>query len=143
MKIVLQRVKQASVEVKGQTVGKIQQGALIYLCLMTGDSAEKVKFVAKKIAEFRMFHDEDQKMNRSLLDIQGQALVISQFTLVANGKKGKRPSFDLALEPKTAEILYEQFIQELKVDIDTTMEFWRIYASNSQNDGPVTFMFEF
>jgi len=110
-----------------------------------GDSAEKVKFVAKKIAEFRMFHDEDQKMNRSLLDIQGQALVISQFTLVANGKKGKRPSFDLALEPKTAEILYEQFIQELKeMDIDTQNgifgEYMQVY---SQNDGPVTFMFEF
>jgi D-tyrosyl-tRNA(Tyr) deacylase len=144
VKLVVQRVKNAYVEVDNEVVGKIQQGILIYLGVLKGDTEEQAIYLAKKVVEFRMFHDENKKMNRSLLDIQGQALVVSQFTLVADGKKGHRPSFDLALEPQQANILYERFIEEIqKYNIHCERGKFGAYMQvYSQNDGPVTFVME-
>lgn len=144
VKLVVQRVKNAYVEVDNEVVGKIQQGILIYLGVLKGDTEEQAIYLAKKVVEFRMFHDENKKMNRSLLDIQGQALVVSQFTLAADGKKGHRPSFDLALEPQQANILYERFIEEIqKYNIHCERGKFGAYMQvYSQNDGPVTFVME-
>lgn len=144
MKLVLQRVSQASVEVNGKIVGKIGRGVLVLLCVVSQDSAESAEYLAKKVAEFRIFPDEKHHMNLSLLDVHGEALVISQFTLAADAKKGKRPSFDLAAPPEEANTLYEKFVlclRQLGINTETGI-FGAYMLVSSINDGPVTFVLE-
>jgi D-tyrosyl-tRNA(Tyr) deacylase len=132
------------VHVDGKIVGEIGRGVLILLGVMQGDDAEKAAYLAKKVAEFRIFPDAQGKMNLSLLDIHGAALVVSQFTLAADGKKGKRPSFDYAAPPGEAQILYEHFMQHLRDrGIPTASGVFAAHMEVSLvNDGPVTFVLE-
>jgi D-tyrosyl-tRNA(Tyr) deacylase len=125
-------------------VGKIGSGVLIYLCVLAGDTEEEGKFLAKKVAEFRIFPDQEYKMNLSLLEVRGEALVISQFTLAADGKKGKRPSFDLAAPPDKAKELYEKFLENLQnLGIKTESGIFGAFMQvSSINNGPVTFVLE-
>lgn len=144
MRAVVQRVKDACVTVDDKIIGKIERGILIYLAVLQEDDGEQANALAEKIAQFRIFPDENHKMNRSVLDIQGQALVISQFTLAADCKKGKRPSFDAALAPEKALPLYERFVQRLQaLGVSTqTGSFGAYMQIHSINDGPVTFILE-
>ncbi|NUM35450.1 MAG: D-tyrosyl-tRNA(Tyr) deacylase [Candidatus Brocadiae bacterium] len=144
MKAVIQRVLEASVEVEGKIVGKIKEGILIYLAVMKGDTLEKANALAEKIVFYRIFPDKDHKMNLSLKDIQGEALVISQFTLAADCRKGRRPGFELAASPEDALLLYQKFIEQVQT--------FGVFAANgifgasmrvhSINNGPVTFILE-
>src|SRR5215813_696988 len=113
MRALLQRVSQASVTVDEQIVGQIGWGLLVFLGVGQGDSESQVKILADKIVQLRIFGDEEGKMNRSLLDIHGEILVISQFTLYADMKRGRRPSFTNAAPPSLAIPLYEQFKEAL------------------------------
>jgi D-tyrosyl-tRNA(Tyr) deacylase len=144
MKAVVQRVLEASVVVEGNMVGKIGQGLLIYLGIIKGDSTTQVDALSQKIVQFRVFPDEQYRMNRSLVDVQGEALVISQFTLASDGKKGNRPSFDQAASPEEALPLYEKFIKNLKeLGIRTNTGIFGAYMQvSSINYGPVTFILE-
>ncbi len=138
---VIQRVSQSYVEVNGKTVGKIGKGLNILLGVVKGDSEEDIKKLVNKIVNLRIFEDEKGKMNLSLLDIKGEALIISQFTLAGNVKKGRRPSFDNAERPDRAKKLYEIFSSEFSkfVHVETG-----IFAADMKvyivNDGPVTFI---
>ena len=107
MKAVLQRVKNAEVTVDGESVGKIGEGYMLLLGVMNGDTKEDAELLAKKTAMLRVFTDENDKMNKSVLDIGGEVLVVSQFTLCADVKKGNRPSFDNSAKPDEAKDLYE------------------------------------
>lgn len=144
MKIVLQRVSQSSVTVEGKVVGQIGRGILIYLGIIKGDTEEEARYLATKVAQYRIFPDQERKMNLSVLDIGGESLVISQFTLAASGKKGNRPSFDDAAPPPEAERLYEKFIGHLRsLKIPTQSGVFGAYMQvSSVNDGPVTFILE-
>src|SRR5579883_2057960 len=113
MRALLQRVSQASVTVDGQIVGQIGQGLLVLLGIGRGDSEREVKLLADKIVQLRIFGDEEGKMNRSLLDIHGEILVVSQFTLYADMRRGRRPSFTNAASPSLAIPLYERFKETL------------------------------
>lgn len=140
MKAVLQRVKRASVRVDGATVGSIGQGLLVLLCAERGDGPETAAFLAGKTARLRIFSDPAGKFNLSLLDIGGEALVVSQFTLAGNWRKGNRPSFSDAAPPELAEPLYEAFCRDLR-DLGIAVETGRFAAHmevDLVNDGPVT-----
>lgn len=140
MKAVLQRVKRASVRVDGATVGSIGRGLLVLLCAERGDGPETAAFLAGKTARLRIFSDPAGKFNLSLLDIGGQALVVSQFTLAGNWRKGNRPSFSDAAPPELAEPLYEAFCRDLR-DLGIAVETGRFAAHmevDLLNDGPVT-----
>ncbi len=138
---VLQRVNKSWVEVDGEVVGKIGKGINILLGVEKGDTQEDIQKLIKKIPYLRIFEDENGKMNLSLIDIKGEALVISQFTLAGNVKKGRRPSFDNAEKPEKAKKLYEEFVEELRkyVPVETG-----VFAAHMkvfiENDGPVTFI---
>ena len=144
MKAVIQRVSSASVEVEGQIVGSCQRGYLILLGVAEGDTELDAELLCKKIAALRIFRDENDKMNRSLLDINGEMLIVSQFTLCGDCKKGTRPSFDKSAPPQIANELYEAFIEEIKgYGISTqTGKFGAMMDVELINDGPVTFMIE-
>lgn len=114
MKVVVQRVSRASVKVGGKTTGRIEQGLVLLIGVHQRDEADDIAFVADKCVNLRIFEDENGKMNRSLLDVQGQVLAVSQFTLLGNTRKGRRPSFIEAALPEKAEPLYEQFVERLK-----------------------------
>ncbi|MFC2165930.1 D-aminoacyl-tRNA deacylase [Acidobacteriota bacterium] len=144
MKVVLQRVKSASVTVEERTVGEIGPG----LCLLVGiekeDSEEDAQYIARKIVELRIFPDEQDKMNLSLLDMGGEILAVSQFTLAGSLKKGRRPSFDKAELPDRARRLFDYFVNcvhELRVPIKTG-KFAAVMDVALVNDGPVTFILE-
>lgn len=140
MRAVVQRVRRASVEISGEVAGQIGSGLLILLGAREGDTSAETRYLADKIANLRIFEDKIGKMNRSLIDIVGAALVISQFTLYADTRKGRRPSFNLALEPTGAEKLYEEFIT-LLADEGLQVETGRFGAKmlvSLENDGPVT-----
>lgn len=140
MKAVLQRVLKASVSVDDHVVGEIGHGLLVLLCAEPDDGDEKAAFLAAKIARMRIFADEDGKFNRSLLDVKGGALVVSQFTLAADWRRGNRPSFSGAAPPETAAPLYEGFcrhLRELGVAV-ATGEFAAHMQVSLVNDGPVT-----
>jgi len=138
---VVQRVNNSWVEVDGKVVGKIGKGINILLGVEKGDTQEDIKKLLNKIPFLRIFEDENGKMNLSLLDVKGEALVISQFTLAGNVKKGRRPSFENAEKPEKAKELYEIFVKELSqyVPVQTG-----IFAAHMkvfiENDGPVTFI---
>ncbi len=144
MKIVLQRVKQAAVEVNKQTVGRIDKGVCLLVGVEKGDTEEEALYLAQKITELRIFPDEEGKMNLSLLDIPGEVLAVSQFTLAASLKKGRRPSFDSAEDPEKAENLFRFFvnmIREKGVKVETGV-FGALMDIHLINDGPVTFILE-
>ncbi len=144
MKIVLQRVKQAAVEVNKQTVGRIDKGVCLLVGVEKGDTEEEALYLAQKITELRIFPDEEGKMNLSLLDLSGEVLAVSQFTLAASLKKGRRPSFDSAEDPEKAENLFRFFvnmIREKGVKVETGV-FGALMDIHLINDGPVTFILE-
>ncbi len=144
MKALIQRVKQASVTVNGENISKIGAGLLVFLGVQKGDTEENANKLAEKIARLRIFEDENDKMNLSLLDIKGEILVVSQFTLCADCKKGTRPSFDSAAAPEIAENLYEYFVTQLKsLNIPCqTGKFRAMMDVALINDGPVTLWVE-
>jgi D-tyrosyl-tRNA(Tyr) deacylase len=140
---VVQRVIKSSVEVDGKIVGEIRKGVNILLGIAEDDTDEDVNKLVNKIVYLRMFEDENKKMNYSLLDINGEALIISQFTLLANLKKGRRPSFEYAAKPDKAKALYEKFVEEfskyVKVQTGVFGADMKVYILN---DGPVTFILD-
>jgi len=145
MKIVLQRVKEANVRVKGEIVGKINKGIVLLVGVERGDREEGAKYLANKIVNLRIFPDNKGKMNLSLLDVRGEILAVSQFTLAASLKKGRRPSFENAEEPKKAEKLFNFFVNELKskrVKVETGI-FGAMMEVFLINDGPVTYILEY
>jgi len=142
MKAVIQRVKKASVTINNELYSEIGQGILILLGVEKDDTLEQAKFLADKIVNLRIFEDENEKMNLSLLDIKGEILVVSQFTLAADCKKGKKPSFDNAAKPDTAIPLYEKFVEFLEnhnIPVKTG-QFGAMMNVGLINDGPVTFI---
>lgn len=141
MKAVIQRVKYASVKVQGEVKGQINAGLLILLGVTKEDDESTAELLALKLSKLRIFTDENDKMNLSVMDIGGAALVISNFTLCADMKKGNRPSFDPAMPPEEANRLYEYFCGELKkcgVGIVEKGVFGADMAVELLNDGPVT-----
>lgn len=144
MKSVIQRVASASVQVEGQIVGSIGSGILVLLGVEKGDGERDAHWLADKIVALRMFEDEAGKMNRSLLDIGGELLAVSQFTLAGNCAKGRRPSFESAAPPAEANRLYEYFVEAVKhlgVPVQTGI-FQAMMMVSLVNDGPVTFILE-
>jgi D-tyrosyl-tRNA(Tyr) deacylase len=139
---VVQRVNSSSVKVDNEVVGKIGKGLNILLGVKKGDRKEDITKLVNKIVNLRIFQDENDKMNLSLLDIKGEALIISQFTLAANVKKGRRPSFDSSEKPDIAKDMYKQFVKEFEfLGVHTqTGIFGEHMDVNIQNDGPVTFI---
>ncbi|MBQ4104720.1 MAG: D-tyrosyl-tRNA(Tyr) deacylase [Clostridia bacterium] len=138
---IIQRVKYATVKVEGEIKGSIKQGFLVLLGVEKGDLDADCQLLAKKTTNLRIFNDEDYKMNRSLLDVKGEVLVISNFTLCANNKKGNRPSFDNAMPPVEANRMYEDFCQNLKnegVEVVEKGVFGAEMAVELLNDGPIT-----
>ena len=145
MRAVLTRVKYASVAIDGETVGKIGPGFLILLGVGPEDTEETCKILADKALGLRIFEDENEKMNLSVLDVDGSVLVISQFTLCADIKKGNRPSFILAAKPDKATALYEYFSSQLKENGVKKVEngvFGADMAVEISNDGPVTIIMD-
>lgn len=144
MRVLLQRVKEASVRVDQQIVGAIEQGCLLLVGLTHEDSEQEIEWMAQKIAHLRIFADEEGKMNRSLLDIEGAVLSVSQFTLYGDCRKGRRPNFMQAARPEQAEQLYEQFNQCLRdygLPVETGV-FGAMMDVSLINDGPVTLWLE-
>lgn len=144
MKIVLQRVKEAQVEVDGQTVGRIGRGVCLLVGVERGDSEAEAEFLAKKTVELRIFPDAAGKMNLSLADAGGEVLAVSQFTLAASVRKGRRPSFDAAEEPDRAAELFSYFVgavEALGVTVETGV-FQAMMVVHILNDGPVTFILD-
>lgn len=140
MRALIQRVSQASVVVDGETIGEIGAGVLILVCAMQGDSAAQADQLAAKISKLRIFRDDAGKMNRSLLDDGGAALIVSQFTLAADTSRGNRPGFSEAAPPAEGEALYLHFAQamtQLGVPVETG-QFGADMAVSLVNDGPVT-----
>ncbi len=141
MRVVIQRVKNASVRVEEQVVGAIDHGLLLLLGITQEDSTEDIEWLCRKIVQMRIFGDENDLMNKSLLDIDGEVLVISQFTLHASTKKGNRPSFIAAARPEQAIPLYEQFISVIQDYVPKKVQtgiFGADMKVNLLNDGPVT-----
>ena len=144
MRAVVQRVKTAKVTVSGEVVGEIEKGFLIFLGVGEGDTKDDAAYLASKIAHLRIFGDEAEKMNVSLLEIGGEALVVSQFTLWGDCTKGRRPSFVRAADPAVANDLYQQFIVFLKEKGIHVAEgrFQEMMEVHLVNDGPVTMLLD-
>ena len=144
MKALIQRVSQASVSVDGDVVGRIGQGVLVLLGVEKKDDEAVADKLLKKILNYRIFSDEDDKMNLSVLDVAGGVLLVSQFTLVADTKKGLRPSFSSAAKPADAEHLYRYTVDSAKKLTKNVQQ--GVFAADMRvsllNDGPVTFMLE-
>lgn len=144
MRAVVQRVLHSCVKVDDQTVGEIQKGILVLLGIENEDDKKDIEYLAEKIVNLRIFDDENGKMNMSLLGIQGEILVVSQFTLYGDCKKGKRPSYDRAAKPEKAKEIYENFINYLK-RFNIKLEIGKFQASMMVeiiNDGPVTLLID-
>jgi len=144
MRAVIQRVKQARVRVEERTLGEIKEGLLCFLGVGKNDQETDADYLAVKIPQLRIFADNDGKFNRSLLDIGGSILVVSQFTLFADCRKGRRPSFSEAAEPEQAKALYHRFITKLKENAITVAEgeFQAHMTVELINDGPVTLLLD-
>ena len=140
MRALIQRVVEAQVRVGGDVIGRCGPGLLVLVCAMPGDSAQTARALAARIAKLRIFKDDAGKMNRSLLDIGGQALVVSQFTLAADTSRGNRPGYSRAAPPDLARGLYEQFAEDLaRLGVVTeTGAFGADMQVSLTNDGPVT-----
>ncbi|WP_309385793.1 D-aminoacyl-tRNA deacylase [Cerasicoccus frondis] len=145
MRAVVQRVTRAVCRVDGETTGEIDAGLLVFLGVGQGDDAEDAAWLARKVAALRVFEDEEGRMNKSLIDRGGGALVISQFTLFGNVKKGARPSFNKSAPPDLATELFEQFKQLLSVELGESVASG-VFAADmkieAHNDGPVTLIID-
>lgn len=145
MRAVIQRVKNSKVDIDGKTVGSIAEGFMILYCALDGDTKADIELLARKTANLRVFEDDEGKMNKSILDIGGEILCISQFTLAADTKKGNRPSFINAMEPQKASEYYDAFCECLKnqgVRIVEKGEFGADMQVSLINDGPVTIILD-
>ncbi len=144
MRAVIQRVKNASVTVDGNLTGRIGHGILIYLGVDTGDDESDLDYIVKKTVNLRIFSDDEGKMNKSLLDISGSVLLVSQFTLSGDARRGTRPSFSSAARPDDAELLYETFKSRLReMGIESGFGvFGADMEVSSVNDGPVTILLD-
>jgi D-aminoacyl-tRNA deacylase len=144
MKLILQRVSSASVTVDGSIIARISQGLFVLFGAEKGDSFDKLEYLAEKTLNLRVFSDEAGKMNLSCLDISGELLIVSQFTLAGDCTKGRRPGFDNAAPVKEAESLYKEFIQKVSQSGLSVMtgQFSADMKVKLVNDGPVTFILE-
>lgn len=144
MKAVIQRVTQSAVTVDGRTIGAIGHGLMVLLGVGHGDTSRDCRYLAEKIVNLRIFEDDQGKMNRSLLDVNGAMLVVSQFTLMGDCRKGRRPSFVAAAPPEEAEVRYLEFcecVREKGIDV-ATGRFGAMMQVSLINDGPVTLIVE-
>ena len=145
MKVVVQRVTEASCSVDGNIISEIKDGYLLFVGLTHTDTLDTIKYVAKKVANLRVFEDEEGKLNKSILDTQFEILSISQFTLYGSTKKGNRPSFTEAMRPEAANQLYEAFNHELRTTYNIPTKggaFGEYMDIALHNDGPVTILIE-
>ena len=145
MRTVIQRVAEAKVSIEGVAKGAIQKGLAVLLAVEEADTAEDIEWLSGKIVRLRVFDDENGVMNRSVHDVQGGILLVSQFTLFASTKKGNRPSFSRSARPETAVPLYEQFILRLTEDLGRSIqtgEFGADMKVSLTNDGPVTILID-
>lgn len=144
MKVLIQRVKRASVTIEGNLYSSVNNGILALVGIEKGDTSEQVEKLARKVANLRIFPDENDKMNLSIIDIKGEMLIVSQFTLCGDCRKGTRPSFDKSAPPNIANALYEEFVSKVKeqgIKVSTGV-FGAMMDVELINDGPVTFMLE-
>lgn len=144
MKAVVQRVKSASVSINGELFSSVGKGLLVLLGIENSDTLSEAEYISGKLLKLRIFEDENEKMNYSVTDIGGEILIVSQFTLAGSVRKGTRPSFDNAMKPDEAEILYEKFVEMMKqshLNIKTG-KFGAMMEVALINDGPVTFIVE-
>ena len=145
MRIVIQRVKKASVSVEGKVISSIDKGFLVLLGIESDDTEEDIMWLTSKIVKLRVFGDENDAMNLSILDVEGEVIVVSQFTLHASTKKGNRPSFIKAARPDTAIPLYENFVKTLEREIGKKVNtgiFGAMMDVSLVNDGPVTILID-
>ena len=144
MRVIVQRVNRAQVSVEGQVIGAIQRGLLVFVGIRKEDTEKDLQWLADKIIHLRIFEDTEGKMNKSLADIEGEMLIISQFTLYGDCRKGRRPGFSNAAPPLHAEPLYQQFIAEIKtkgIQV-ATGTFQADMQVELVNDGPVTLLLD-
>ena len=145
MKAVVQRVSSASVTIDGKIASQISDGILILLGISDIDANEDILWLSNKIANLRIFNDENEVMNKSLIDIKGEVIVVSQFTLMASTKKGNRPSYIKAAKPEIAIPLYEKFIAQIEADLNKKVS-TGVFGANMKitltNDGPVTIIID-
>ena len=145
MKLVIQRVTSSSLYIEGSLISQIKQGLVVLIGISKSDSENVIDKLVKKLLNLRVFEDENSKMNYSILDIEGEILLVSQFTLYADTRKGNRPSFINAADPKNAEPLYNKFLEKLHITLGDNIKTGR-FGANMQielvNDGPVTIIIE-
>ena len=145
MRAVIQRVSQASVTIDSTKVAEIGPGLLVFLGIIDSDTSEDILWLSNKLTNLRIFNDADGVMNTSLKDSQGAAIVVSQFTLYAQTKKGNRPSYIKAAKPEVAKPLYEQFVRQFETDLEQTVQTGEFGADMKVallNDGPVTIIID-
>jgi D-tyrosyl-tRNA(Tyr) deacylase len=146
MKAIVQRVSSASVTIAGERYSHIEKGLLILLGIKNGDTIDDAKYVAEKCAALRIFEDAEEKMNRSVKDVHGSIMIVSQFTIYGDTRKGNRPSFVDAAPPQIAEPLYEQFVEHMRSLLGTEKVVTGVFRAMMEvsliNDGPVTVIVE-
>jgi D-tyrosyl-tRNA(Tyr) deacylase len=145
MRAVIQRVSQASVTINGVKIAEIQSGLLVLVGVVDSDTSEDIEWLSNKLTNLRIFNDAEGVMNTSLKNSHGSAIVVSQFTLYAQTKKGNRPSYIKAAKPEIAKPLYEQFVQQFETDLEQTVQTGAFGADMNvglTNDGPVTIIID-